>query len=136
MQMIKNRYEGCQSFLMEGCLFLSLCSIAEDFRNRTVDILDALYYCRQKGYVDKNNNLSVEGQEGLLEYLTDKKWNRLVLQELPVVIPDEMYTIEKWHNTRTGYTHFKRRFMDTLVNSLTVKEGSLTAYYTYSWRNK
>lgn len=133
MLRVKNRYEGCQSFLSEGCLFLALCSIAEEARQKEVDILDALYYCKDKGYIDDKNIMSVRGQEELLEYLTGKVWSREVMSELPLVVPDEMYTIEKWQNARTGFTHFKRRYMDTLINSVTVKEGELVEYYTYSW---
>lgn len=126
------RYEGVQTFLKDGCLFLSLSSIIEEVADTKVDILDAVKYCKKMGYIDSNGDMSLGGQCQYLRDLTGKNWTRDVKKELPAVVPDEMYTVEKWENARTGYTHFKRRFMDTLVSSTTVKEGIRVAYYCYS----
>ena len=131
---IAKRYKGIQTFFTEGCLFFSLLSIAEQFTDRTFDCIEVLGYCKKMGYIDDSNDLTVVGQENLLRDLTGKQWTRVVMKQLPIIVPEEMYTIEKWVNAQTGKTHFKRRFVDTLENSLTVRNGVLSDYYTYSWR--
>ena len=75
--------------------------------------------------------MTVEGQCMFLRDLTGDVWERQEMKSLPAVVPDNMYTVEKWVNPRTGFTHFRRRFMDTVKNSVTVKEGSLICYYGY-----
>ena len=130
---VEERYKGCQTFLTEGCLFLALCSIAEQMSGRKVDILDVLVYAKKQGYITSANELTVDGQTLLLRDLTGRQWRREVMKELPYVVPDAMYTVEKWLNSRTGFTHYRRRCWDTLVNSTTVKEGALVAYYAYVW---
>ena len=72
-------------------------------------------------------------QELILEVLTGKKWTKKIMPKLPDKVPDKMYTVEKWYNPRTNFTHFKRRAFDTLKTSVTVKEGKLVEYYTYTW---
>lgn len=128
---IKERYEGVQTFLTESCLFLTLMSIAEEYSGQKNDLLDLVKYARRMKYINENNELTVEGQCALLRDLTGKEWRREVLTKLPATVPEEMWTVEKWQNARTGYVHFKRRYMDTLVDSVTVKEGVIVAYYAY-----
>jgi hypothetical protein len=132
---IERRYKGVQTFLTEGCLFLSLTSIAEQVANMHVDLLSALQFARAEGWIDQNNDMTEDTQCYYLEYLTHKKWHREVKKELPCTVPDEMYTVEKWLNTRTGKAHFRRRFVDTITDSITVKEGALVAYYCYSYES-
>ena len=132
---IERRYKGVQSFLKDGCLFLSLCSIAEQVVNTHLDILSMLQYARAEGWIDDNNDLTINGQCSMLAFATGKHWKREVLKELPAAIPEAMFTVEKWVNARTGYTHFRRRFVDTVTDSITVKEGSLVAYYCYSYES-
>lgn len=126
------RYAGCQTFLTEGCLFLSLLSIAEEYSKETFDCLRVLEYARKMGYITDNNDLTIIGQTSLLKDLTGKTWERVVMSKLPATVPDAMYTIEKWVNGKK--THFRRRFVDTLSNSITVRDGKLVEYYTYTWR--
>ena len=128
------RYRGCQTFFKEGCLFFCLLSIAEEFSQKKLDCLDILAYTKKMGYIDENNEMTEDSQVKLLRDLTGKQWKRSVLKELPLNVPDEMYTVEKWLNPRTGFTHFRRRYVDTLIDSVTVKEGTLVAYYAYTWR--
>ena len=125
------RYEGVQSFLTEGCLFLCLCSIAEQVMGQKIDILDTIRYCKRMGYIDSKNEMTEEGQCMYLRDLTGKVWEREEFKNLPAVVPDNMYTVEKWVNPNTGYTHFKRRFVDTLKNSVTVRDGYMIGYYGY-----
>lgn len=129
---LKSRYAGAQTFLKDGCLFLSLSSIIEQYTGNPLDILGTLSYCKKQGYINADNDMTVEGQLKYLRDLTGRTWIRTVVKQLPATVPENMYTVEKWLNARTGYIHFKRRFMDTLTNSVTVKEGTLTDYYCYS----
>jgi hypothetical protein len=126
---IVRRYEGVQTFLTEGCLFLSLCSIAEQVANMHVDILSTIQYAKAEGWIDKNNDMTEASQCALLGFLTGKKWHREEFTELPNPVPDEMFTVEKW--CRDKVTHFRRRFVDTLTHSMTVAMGKLSGYYGY-----
>lgn len=126
---IVRRYAGVQTFLTEGCLFLSLCSIAEQVVNGHIDILSTIQYAKAEGWIDKNNDMTEDSQCALLGFLTGKKWQREELTALPNPIPNEMFTVEKW--CRDKVTHFRRRFVDTLTNSVTVKMGKLVCYYCY-----
>lgn len=128
---IVRRYQGVQTFLTEGCLFLSLCSIAEQVVNEHIDILSTIQYAKAEGWIDSNNDMTKASQCALLGFLTGKVWRREELTELPNPVPDEMYTVEKWVNLNTGLTHFRRRFVDTLTNSVTVAQGKLERYYAY-----
>lgn len=132
---IEKRYKGCQTFLKEGCLFLSLCSIVEQVTDEPVDILEALAYAKQQHLIDSDNSMSESHQCEFLWQLTGKRWHRVVSKALANPVPKEMYTVEKWENPRTGLTHFRRRFVDTLSNSITVKEGTLVAYYCYCYES-
>ena len=126
---VVRRYAGVQTFLTEGCLFLSLCSIAEQVANMHVDILSTIQYAKAEGWIDKNNNMTKASQCALLGFLTGKQWHREEFTELPNPVPDEMYTVEKW--CRDKVTHFRRRFGDTLTHSMTVAMGKLSGYYGY-----
>jgi hypothetical protein len=126
---IVRRYEGVQTFLTEGCLFLSLCSIAEQVANMHVDILSTIQYAKAEGWIDKNNDMTEASQCALLGFLTGKKWHREEFTELPNPVPDEMFTVEKW--CRDKVTHFRRRFVDTVTHSMTVAMGKLSGYYGY-----
>lgn len=132
---VKKRYKGTQTVMKNtgesGCLFLSLLSIAEEYRGTPIDFIDAYNKCVEKGLLKKD--LFCNDQEKILETFTGKKWKKTVLKELPDhPVPENMYTVEKWFNKRTGFTHFKRRMFDTLESSVTVKEGSIVEYYCYT----
>lgn len=126
---VVRRYAGVQTFLTEGCLFLSLCSIAEQVANMHVDILSAIQYAKAEGWIDKNNDMTEDSQCALLGFLTGKRWHREEFTTLPNPVPDEMYTVEKWCKDKA--THFRRRFVDTLTISFTVARGKLSGYYGY-----
>ena len=126
---VVRRYAGVQTFLTEGCLFLSLCSIVEQVANMHVDILSAIQYAKAEGWIDKNNDMTEDSQCALLGFLTGKRWHREEFTTLPNPVPDEMYTVEKWCND--AFTHFRRRFVDTLTKSVTVARGKLSGYYGY-----
>lgn len=130
---VVRRYAGVQTFLTEGCLFLSLCSIAEQVANMHIDILSALQYAKSEGWIDQNNDMTKDSQCALLGFLTGKKWHREEFTTLPNPVPSEMYTVEKW--CRDSTTHFRRRFVDTLTKSVTVARGRLSGYYGYVYES-
>lgn len=118
-----------------SCLFLCLCSIAEEYNEShhsryRVDILADYLACRSKGYI--GDEFFVKDSPAVLEYLTGQKWKREIVEKLPEPVPDNMYTVERWYNQKTRYTHFRRRWGDTLVDSNTVRNGKLTNYYLFT----
>ncbi len=141
---IKSKYNGLQSKFLKssdvmdclgryGCLFFSLCSIAEEYNeshhNRfRVDIVADFIVCRSKGWIGSNSY--IKDSVAILNYLTGAKWSREIKNILNTV-PDNMYTVEHWHNDKTGFDHFRRRWGDTLEYSNTVKNGKLINYYCY-----
>lgn len=143
---IIRKYKGLQSLLKkreqmlmfmgdEACLFLCLCSIAEEWyddfldHERAVDVVSFAMHCREMGYLDDAWTCYTED---ILKLATGRRWKKNEVKKLPAVVPDEMYTVEKWYNPRTGYTHFRRRWGDTLDDSVTVREGQLVGYYTFT----
>ena len=125
----KQRYSGLQTLFGvahdTSCLFLCMLSIAEEQTGHDIDFIAAYQSCLKAKAIDEQ--FYCVNQELILETLTGKKWTKQVLSKLPD-------TVEKWYNPRTNFTHFKRRAFDTLKSSVTVKEGRLVEYYTYTWR--
>jgi hypothetical protein len=132
---VKDRYSRIQTLLKncgnEGCLFLCLCSIAEEQKGKPIDLIDAIKTSLSKGWIDEQ--FTVKNNLAVLEYLTGAKWDRRHTSSLPVELSVNDYTVAIYYNKRTGYRHFRRRGYDTLTNSITVKEGVLEGYYIYSW---
>ena len=132
---IRTRYEGIQNVLADcgasGCFFLALVSIAEESEGKEIDLLDAIIGARNSKLI--KDDFFVNDSVALLSLLTNKKWRRVILKpnELPAKVGENVYTIEKWVNNASGYTHFRRRYVDTLTNSQTVKNGVLSCYYTF-----
>ena len=131
---VKARYQGIQTTLGKAheyaCLFLSLLSIVEDYTKKPIDFITAYRTAVHKKYI--NEDFECLDQEAMLKEFTGKKWTRTVVEHLPDPVPDNMYTIEKWYNPRTKFTHFRRRGFDTLMSSVTVTEGKLINYYCYT----
>lgn len=129
----KLRYQGIQTVFSNAnkyaCLFLCLCSIAEEVNNDPIDFIGAYWACLNRGFIDKD--FYCANQEAILEYLTGRKWKKEIRADLPSPVPSNMYTVEKWYNRRTRLTHFKRRGFDTLEKSYTVREGKIDSYYCY-----
>lgn len=130
---VKERYNGIQTVFEKAgesaCLFLSLLSIAEEYTGLPVDFIVAYRKCIELGLIEKD--FFCNDQEKILYEFTGKKWKKTVLKELPSPMPENMFTVEKWYNKRTGFTHFKRRGFDTLESSVTVKEGHIREYYCF-----
>lgn len=132
---IKSRYIGIQTKLKSigdyGCLFLCLCSIIEEVNGAPADILSIIQESMAEGWLadDYTCNDSI----AILDRFTGRSFARTVTRTKPVEVKDSQFTVEKWFNPRTGYTHFKRRFVDTLASSVTVREGAIKEYYVYSF---
>lgn len=132
---LKKSADDIKQFGDYSCLFLCLCSIAEEYNEShhsryRVDILADYLACRSKGYI--GDEFFVKDSTAVLEYLTGQKWKREIVETLPETVPDNMYTVERWYNQKTRYTHFRRRWGDTLVDSNTVRNGKLTNYYLFT----
>lgn len=133
----KDRYTDLQTVLgkcgSSGCLFLCLCSIAEEQTGYPVDLINIIKVSLKEGWL--REDFYIRDSLAILEYLTGKIWTRRTVPSLPPVVPANDYTVAIYHNDRTGFTHYKRRGYDTLRNSITVKEGTLMSYYVYTWRH-
>ena len=132
----KQRYSGLQTLFgvayNASCLFLCMLSIAEEQIGHDIDFITAYNTCLKAKVIDEQ--FYCINQELILEALTGKKWTKQIVSKLPNKVPNNMYTVEKWYNPRTKFTHFKRRAFDTLKTSVTVKEGKLVEYYIFTWR--
>ena len=132
---IKSRYNGIQNKLEgmdeTGCLFLCLCTIIEEVTGFPCDIIGILQESLAKGWLKKD--FTVSDSLALLQEYTGKKFRRVEVSTLPTEIKDNEFSIEHWFNPNTGYEHFKRRFVDTLTTSVTVKQGYIKEYYIYSY---
>lgn len=128
LEQIKKKWVGVQSAWKEGCFFFALLTILDENDIR-YDLWDVTHFCIKQGYMQDDGYIL--DSCGLLFALTGKHYEVAIVSSLPAHIPSTWYTVEKWYNERTGYTHFRRRFVDTLKDSVTVSEGSLVAYYIF-----
>lgn len=130
---IRKRYSGIQDMIRhigtDGCYFLSLCTIIEEVSDKQADILEIVRVAIDNKWMKEDFYLL--DPCAILRHFTKKNFKMKKIAELPSKINDNEYTIEKWYNERTGYTHFKRRFVDTLRSSVTVKEGYIKEYYFF-----
>lgn len=131
---ITDRYAGIQDvFKMvgsDGCHFLTLCSIAEEYLNKPIDLIGLIRQCQSKRWIDPTMFVRNDGTP-ILNYLTGKKWSRKEVVKLPV-IHDNDYTEVIWFNPVTQYHHYRRRYVDTLDHSYTVEYGYIEKYYIYT----
>lgn len=136
---IKTRYQGIQSIIgkmmwSDCCMFLTLLTIADE-QDAKYNLLDVIRVAREKEWLAED--FTVHESTRILNLLTGKEYIRDVYspEEFQKVIdagmPDDWFSIEKWHNGKTGLMHFRRRFCDTLKDSQTVKYGKLVEYYVY-----
>lgn len=136
---IKARYAGIQDIIgkmmwSDCCLFLCLLEIADEL-DAKYNLLDVIHESRQKEWLSED--FTVRESTRILNLLTGKEYTRDVYSPeefqkvLDAVMPDDWFSIEKWYNGKTGFTHFRRRFCDTLRDSQTVKHGKLVEYYVY-----
>ena len=130
---MKSRYEGIQNKLWgirEGCFFLSLCSIAEEYNNKKIDLIDAINLAFDKGLV--SDDYWVKDDCKLLSLLTGNKKIKKRQSQTCGILDDNEYSISKWLNKAGTANHFRRRYFDVYKDSKTVKYGSLVCYYIYT----
>lgn len=132
---IKKRYCGVQDYMAHikdgGCLFLCLCTIIEEVTGIHADVIGIITKSIQNGWI--SGDYTVNDSLAILNAFTGKKFKRIEVKKLPDEIKEKQFTIEKWYNEKTGFNHFRRRFVDTLLNSQTVKKGKFECYYIYSY---
>lgn len=129
LEQVKNKWRGVQTCWKEGCYFFSLLTILDELCI-SYDMHSITHFAIDNGYIKPDGY--VLDPCSLLFNATGKHFTMKTVQELPVVIKDNQFTIEKWYNANTGYTHFKRRFVDTLIDSTTVRDGKLSCYYIFT----
>lgn len=126
----RQRYKGFQSFVQEGCYFLCLCSIAEDCTSKKIDVIEAYNVAIEQKWATAD--AFINNPIALLKWLTHKDWKMRAEDKVPAVVKDNEWTVLKYYNSRTKYTHFKRRDVDTLTSSKTVVEGRIQSCYVFS----
>lgn len=125
----RQRYKGFQSFIQEGCYFLCLCSIAEDVSGRNVDVIEAYNTAIENKWATAD--AFINNPIALLKWLTRKDWKMRIEDKVPQEVADNEWTVLKYYNPKTRYTHFKRRDVDTLTSSKTVVEGKIVNCYVF-----
>ena len=139
---VKDRYSGIQTLFKtaneSSCHFLSLLSIAEEENirlgksNPNIDLIDAIRISQSKQWMNHDFTVTVQGSLDLLKHYTGKKWTRREVKKLPLKIKPNEYTEVIYKNDSTGFKHYRRRYFDTLENSITVRDGYISAYYIYT----
>lgn len=133
LSLIKDRYSGIQDLFRnidtDGCLFLCLCTIIEEVTGKPADIVAMIQISRKNKWITPDFHINDSLQ--ILNYFTGLTFKRREVGNLPSVIHENEFSIEKWYNPRTKKEHFKRRFVDTLLGSITVQEGKVAGYYIY-----
>lgn len=151
--MLATRYAGIQTKLKNineyGCHFLTLCSIAEEALqwinkndNIKIDLIDAINTATTTKVHNKagalvtamDSEYEVQNNAELLEALTPRHHWKAVqgLKQLPSKIEDNQFTEVVYKNPRTNFKHYRRRSVDTLIDSVTVKEGYILEYRIYT----
>lgn len=132
---VKEHYEHLQTIFgtakESACHFLTLCSIAEEATGVWIDVVAAMFLLQSKGLMDSEFYIKDDGCKVLSLLTNGKKWTRKDVEKLPP-IRDNDYTEAVYFNPRTQFKHFRRRYFDTLKDSVTVKEGHIIQYRIYT----
>lgn len=126
-----SRYEDSQRVLwhmQDACYFLCLLSIAEEYLDKKVDLLDSARYCMKQGWINKD--FFVNDPERILKWLCDASDVRWKMVQSVGILKDNEYSLEKWKCGEK--THFKRRYFDVYNDSSTVKNGVRLGYYVFT----
>lgn len=141
---IKARYNGIQTMMKNfsdsSCNLLSLCTIIEEITGKPADLIGIVQWGKSTKVTNSNKNVidddwTVNDNFAILSKFSGKtKWKRTEVIKLPDNIKDNQFTFEIWKKKPTDVAmHVKRRFVDTLINSQTVKIGSIVKYYIYEY---
>lgn len=129
---VRRRYEGTQDLLKwmgtDGCYVLCLLSIAEEVLDKPLDLIDSVKALIANKAV--GTDMYVFDAVQALQILTGREVTMSKETTLGYVAENQ-YTVAKYYNDRTKYTHFRRRAYDTLDHSITVAEGGLVEYYVF-----
>lgn len=79
------------------------------------------------------SDFTVNDSLAILRAFTEKMWKRDVVKKLPDTIRDNEFSIDVWQKPKSAGKHFKRRFVDTLANSQTVRNDRIIEYYIYGY---
>lgn len=140
---MKSRYEGIQNKLWdirEGCFFLSLLSIAEEYRLEhgmmKVDLIDAVNMAFEQKYITFDYFVRFDCE--ILSKLTGQKVTKRKAKSCGTLKANE-YSVAKYEKKTVNkdgkevtVNHFRRRYFDVYANSSTVREGKLVEYYIYT----
>ena len=140
---MKSRYEGIQNKLWdirEGCFFLSLLSVAEEYRLShgmiKVDLIDAVNLAFEQKLVTFDYFVRFDTE--ILSKLTGQNVTKRKVKTCGS-LKDNEYSIAKYEKKTVDEngkpvtkTHFRRRYFDVYANSATVREGKLVEYYIYT----
>lgn len=129
---VYNTYNGLQSLFnnTDACHFLVLCTIIHECTGHSVNVFRLITHCVLKGWITES--FYVNDALAILEYATGRSWSVRYVGILPSVVQANEFTEEQWFNPRTGFEHFKRRYLDTLLYSTTIKEGYIKQYRIYT----
>ena len=120
----------------EGCLFFTLCELAERITHKPIDVFRSARECIDLGlldYVDENPSshlkeaFYVKDRDKILQYLTGIEGISL-LKTHSVPKPNQLYYI-KYATTDPIKTHFVLPDYNSLYYSHTVANGTIDSYY-------
>jgi hypothetical protein len=133
--------EGVQDFIRtvgeEGCYALTLCKIAEINTRRPLEcnVGTAVMAIRQDGTEPGciKPDMTVLDGAAFLQRLTLKTWTK-EYKDAGYKPVEGDFLVAEWFNKRTGKTHFTLEYpvkWNSLLNSVTVKEGAIRSYRVY-----
>ena len=128
---MRSRYEDSQRVLwhmQDACYFLCLLSIAEEYLDEKVDLLDAARHCMEQGWM--KSDFFINEPTEIIKYLCKAKDVRWRMVQKVGLLKDNEYSLEKWKCGER--THFRRRYFDVYNNSTIVKDGNMVCYYVFT----
>lgn len=123
----------------EGCLFITLCAIAERITNKPIDLIRSARELIDKGllrYVEENPTAHlkeaffVENRDLVLEYLTGIEGISFTKTHHLSANEKRPYYIKYARKVEDKvYTHFVLPDYNSLYHSFTVENGTIDCYY-------
>ena len=126
LNQVCGKWTGIQTFLKDACYFMCLCTIADELDSK-YDFIDAINMCIDRGWM-RGDGYIVDALSVLWQ-LTGRQFKLEKLDCVPDKVKESQFTVLKYR--RGDITHFRRRFVDTVVNSQTVKYGKLEKVYLF-----
>jgi hypothetical protein len=141
---------GIQTFLQEAgeaaCYALDIIKIAEEVLGKELPCVESLLVGIDRGFIAYNrynpedgSNFFVRQPAEFLSALTGGRRCAVRVIDDPEEVAvwkaeDNEYTVQCWQRKKTGYlvTHFRRPTWDSLVSSVTVREGRLASLRVFT----